>query len=196
MTPARNCAFIKGPAGRLAVFGRARGGAAAIEFALVVVPFFALLFAIIETALVFLAGQVFETAVADAARKVMTGQAQTRADPTDPTKIKPMTASEFKTEICNGLKAMFDCEGGVTIDVQSAATFGDLDLSAPKDADGNFDPGQTGYDIGQAGSIVMVRAFYQWPIFVDTMGLDLSDQPNGTRLLVGTAAFRNEPFGS
>jgi len=43
-------------------FGRKSDGAAAVEFALVVVPFFALMFAIIELALVFWAGQVLETA--------------------------------------------------------------------------------------------------------------------------------------
>lgn len=39
-------------------FGRNRRGSAAVEFALVAPVFFALIFAIIETALVFFAGQV------------------------------------------------------------------------------------------------------------------------------------------
>ena len=52
-------------------------GAAAVEFSLIAVPFLALTFAIIETALVFFAGQTLETAVADAGRLIMTGQAQT-----------------------------------------------------------------------------------------------------------------------
>lgn len=41
-------------------------------------PFLALLFAIMETGLIFFTGQALETAVADSARLIMTGQAQTQ----------------------------------------------------------------------------------------------------------------------
>ena len=58
-------------------FRRNRRGSAAVEFALVAPVFFALLFAIIETAIVFFAGQVLETVTQDSARMIMTGQAQT-----------------------------------------------------------------------------------------------------------------------
>src|SRR5262245_7928851 len=53
---------------------RQQDGAAAIEFGLVAAPFLALLFAIMETAIVFFAGQALETAAADSARLIMTGQ--------------------------------------------------------------------------------------------------------------------------
>ena len=58
-------------------FRRNRRGSAAVEFALVAPVFFALLFAIIETAIVFFAGQVLETVSQDCAALIMTGQAQT-----------------------------------------------------------------------------------------------------------------------
>ena len=57
---------------------RQQDGAAAIEFGLVAAPFLALVFAILETAIVFFAGQALETAAADSARLIMTGQAQTQ----------------------------------------------------------------------------------------------------------------------
>lgn len=60
-------------------FRRSRRGSAAVEFALVAPVFFALLFAIIETALVFFASQVLETVTQNSARMIMTGQAQTAA---------------------------------------------------------------------------------------------------------------------
>ena len=56
---------------------RRQDGAAAVEFGLVAAPFLALIFAIMETAIVFFAGQALETAVADSARLILTGQAQT-----------------------------------------------------------------------------------------------------------------------
>jgi Flp pilus assembly protein TadG len=60
---------------RLSRFGRSQDGSAAVEFALVATPFFALLFAIIETALVFFADQALDTAVQSTARLLRTGQA-------------------------------------------------------------------------------------------------------------------------
>ena len=54
-----------------------RRGAAAVEFALVAPPFLALLFAILELALVFFASQALETVTQDSSRLIMTGQAQT-----------------------------------------------------------------------------------------------------------------------
>ena len=57
-------------------FRRNRRGSAAVEFALVAPIFFAVLFAIIELALVFFASQILETVTQDSARLIMTGQAQ------------------------------------------------------------------------------------------------------------------------
>jgi len=55
---------------------QARDGAAAVEFGLVAAPFLALVFAIIETAIVFFAGQALETAVADSSGLILTGLSQ------------------------------------------------------------------------------------------------------------------------
>ena len=73
------CTFALLPALRAARrLIRRQDGAAAVEFGIVVAPFLALLFAIIETAVVFFAGQALETAVADSSRLILTGQAQTQ----------------------------------------------------------------------------------------------------------------------
>ncbi len=66
-------------------FLRRKDGAVAVEYAMVAAPFLALVFAILETSIVFFAGQTLETAAADSARLIMTGQAQkqgfSQADP-------------------------------------------------------------------------------------------------------------------
>src|SRR4051795_6864150 len=82
-------------------FRRNRRASAALEFALVAPMFFALLFAIIETALMFFASQVLETVTQDSARQIMTGQAQNAA----------MTQAQFKTLVCSKVAALFDCNG-------------------------------------------------------------------------------------
>src|ERR1700687_1379750 len=89
------CIELLSRLGRLAKWGpgrllRREDGAAAVEFALVAAPFLALLFAIMETALVFFAGQYLETVVTDTSRLIMTGQAQTQG----------LTQSQFLTQVC------------------------------------------------------------------------------------------------
>jgi Flp pilus assembly protein TadG len=165
-------------------FVRRDDGATLIEFAIVVFPFLALLFAILETALVFFAGQVLETAVTDASRLVMTGQAQKGN----------MNQATFKNEICNRLFALFDCQTGIKVDVRTAANFGGANMGKPLDANGNVDTSNFTWQPGSQGSIVVVRVAYEWPTFVRYFGMDMADLPNGKRLLMATAAFRNEPY--
>jgi Flp pilus assembly protein TadG len=165
-------------------FIRQNDGAAAIEFALVAAPFLALTFAIMETAVVFFAGQTLETAASDSARLVMTGQAQTQG----------FDQARFKTEVCNRIFGLFDCTGGVQVDVRKYSSFSSADLSKPIDANGNLVNNFT-YNPGGPGDIVVVRLIYQYPVYVSLLGLNLSDMAGGFRLIMATSAFRNEPYG-
>ena len=163
-------------------FRRDQSGATAVEFGLLALPFIATIFAVLETALVFFAAQTLETATADAARLIRTGQAQQQG----------FSADAFRQQVCSTVDALFDC-GNLKVEVKKYPTFGSVDLSVPLDANGNL--GSTfDYAPGNGGDIVVVRAFYEWNIFVRMMGLDLTNMPNGKRLLAATTAFRNEPF--
>ena len=158
-------------------------GAAAVEFALVAAPFLALVFAIIETAIVFFAGQALETAVADSARLIMTGQAQTAG----------YDQTKFKDEVCKKIYGLFNCSQGISVDVKTYTNFSSIDMTKPVDANGNLQTNFT-YSPGGPGNIVVVRLIYQWPVYVSLLGLNLSDMAGGKRLLMATAAFRNEPY--
>jgi len=162
---------------------RDRSGASTVEFAMVAAPFLALIFAIMETALVFFAGQTLETAVADSSRLILTGQAQKQN----------LDANAFKAQVCARLIAMFDCNNGIMIDVRTASSFGAANTGSPVDASGNIVNNFT-YDAGKAGDIVVVRVMYQWPVIMPGLGYNLGNLANGKRLLMATAAFRNEPF--
>jgi len=164
-------------------FSRGQDGAAAVEFALVAAPFLALMFAIMETALVFFAGQTLETAVADSARLIMTGQAQTQS----------FTAAQFKSAVCGKVGGLFDCAAGLQIDVQTYSTFGSVDNSPPLDANGNLKT-NFGYNPGGPGQIVVVRLMYQWPVYASLLGFNLGDMAGNKRLIMATASFRNEPY--
>jgi Flp pilus assembly protein TadG len=167
-------------------FRRNRRGSAAVEFALVAPVFLALLFAIIETAIVFFANQVLETITQDSSRIVQTGQAQ----------AAKYNKEDFKKEVvCTRPLAnlLFDCMSGVSIDVQSYSAFSNVVITDPIDAARNFTDNMQ-YKPGNAGDIVVVRAFYQWPLFVTGLGYNISNLSGSKRLLTATAAFRNEPF--
>lgn len=166
----------------LRCFGRRKDGAVAVEFGLVLAPFLAMLFAIMETAMVFFAGQTLETAVADSSRLILTGQAQTGG----------MSKTGFKDAVCARIFGLFDCQNGVTVDVQKYSTFAGVDLSRPVDAEGKVKEGQ--YNPGGPCEIVVVRLIYQFPVYIAMMGFDLADMKDGKRLLVATSVFRNEPY--
>ena len=176
-------------AGRLAAAGavrrlaRQQDGAAAVEFGLVAAPFLALVFAIIETAIIFFAGQALETAVADSSRLILTGQAQSQG----------MTAATFKNAVCAKIYGLFDCQNGVSVDVQKFSSFSNITNTPPIDANGNFNLTPS-YNPGGPGDIVLVRLFYQYPVYVSLLGFNLSNVSGGKRLLAATAAFRNEPY--
>jgi Flp pilus assembly protein TadG len=163
-------------------FRRNRRGSAAVEFAMVAPIFFGLLFAIIELAMVFFAGQVLETVTQDSARVIMTGQAQTAK----------FSQAQFKNLVCSNIVALFDCVNGISIDVQSYKSFAAVDIKDPIDA-GNFVP-PNNYLPGDPGDIVVVRLFYKWPLFVTGLGFNIANVGNSERLLTATAAFQNEPY--
>ena len=164
-------------------FRRNRRGSAAVEFAIVAPIFFALLFAIIETAIVFFASQVLETVTQDSARMIMTGQAQNAG----------YSASQFKDYVCGKVNVLFDCANGIYVDVRSYPAFSGVSINDPIDGTKNFVP-PNNYSPGGPGDIVVVRLFYQWPLFVTGLGYNIANLSGSKRLLTATAAFRNEPY--
>lgn len=177
-------------------FRRNRRGTAAIEFAIVLPVFFGLLFAIMETALVFFAAQVLETGTQDSARLMYTNQAQNSA----------MTQAQFETDVCNRVKVLFSCGGPpgsstLTVVVKAyaaGAAIPTADLAPP--ITGAAFTGQAAYAVPNPGDTVLVRVFYQWPLIVTGLGykfanLFKADGSDSRRLLAASAAFRVEPNG-
>jgi Flp pilus assembly protein TadG len=89
--------------------------------------------------------------------------------------------------------SLFDCENGVQVDVQTYSSYSAIN-SAPPVNNGQLDTSNMGYNPGAAGQIVVVRLYYQWPIYVTLLGNNLDNLSGGKRLLVATSVFRNEPF--
>jgi Flp pilus assembly protein TadG len=70
--------YFSGNLGRLA---KERRGAITVEYALLALPFFTILFAIIETGYIFFAAILIEGATAEASRQIRTGAVQQAALP-------------------------------------------------------------------------------------------------------------------
>jgi Flp pilus assembly pilin Flp len=169
-------------AGRAARFAGDRSGASALEFALVAAPLILLLLAVLQVSLVYFANVGLEGAIDRGARLIRTGQAQ------------KFSAQQFKTEVCKHLSAPLKCDD-LMLDVRSYSSFGGAagNLAPPPGADGK--PKDYGFDPGEAEDVVVVRGFYPLDIgSVLPADINLSNMEGGGRLLMATAAFRNEPF--
>jgi len=156
-----------------------------VEFGLLAAPFMAGLFAILQTALVFFADQSLETAAAKSARFIFTGQAQ----------LNGWSAAQFKSQVCAQIFGIFNCQAGVYVDVETYPSFAAISTGMPVSG-GNLDTSAFGYNPGGPGDIVMLRLYYQYPVYVNLFGFNLSNLNGGYNLFAATAIFKNEPYAS
>jgi Flp pilus assembly protein TadG len=178
-TPARPRGRIPSPIGR---FIRTKQASSAVEFALTAAPFAALLVAILQTAVILLAQQVLQTATEQAARLIMTGQAQNAG----------MSSSQFQQKVCNHATALFSCSG-IYVTVQTFSNFSSVSMTSPV-SNGQMNSSLLQFTPGGDGDIVVVQTYYEWPLVLGPLGFNMSNMNGNSLLLVGTAAFRNEPF--
>lgn len=164
-------------------FSRDREGSTAIEFAMIAGPFFLLVLATLEIALIFFAGSIIENAVVETARDIRTGRLQTSGG----------TEETFRAAVCERVSVIADC-GRLAIDVRTFEDFSSTDFSSPLDGDGEIDENGFTFAPGGAGDIVVVRAFYPWQIITPSLGLGLANMSGNRRMIASATAFRNEPF--
>ncbi len=169
----------------LSRFGKAKSGATVVEFALVALPFFLLLYAVLDIALIFFASTTLENGIVGAARRIRTGEAQAIG----------MTAPQFRTLVCNEISMLLGCDARLGLDVRKYTGFNNAAFPAALDSNGNM-VGNMSFDPGAPGDVIVVRAFYTWPMLTPTVGTQFVNMAGGHRLLEASISFRNEPFGS
>ncbi len=168
----------------LRTFRRDRKGSTAVEFAMLAVPFLSLVFAIFETSMVHMTGQVMQTAVSDASRLIMTGQAQAAG----------FTGVDFKNEVCKRVKATFDCPNMLQVDVKVFPNFASATAPPPPINGGKLDSTGFGFVPGGPNQIVVVRAAIEYPIVVPLIGQTMVNLADNRLLIMASAAFKNEPY--
>lgn len=180
-------------------FARARGGATAVEFALVAVPFFALVGACLENGIVFWEQEILQQAVADASRQIYTGAFQTtNAGTTDPATLM----GRFRRAICtqpNGTPriTIFNC-ANVRVSITQASSYTAASPVSPvatnasgvSDWNANF----AGYSCAGASAIVIVQAAVDIPVFFPLLGAAVANLPNNRRVLQAARVFKVEPY--
>ncbi|WP_255607962.1 TadE/TadG family type IV pilus assembly protein [Methylosinus sp. Sm6] len=164
-----------------------RRGVAAVEFAFIALPLLALLVAIVQIGIVFLAQDELETATEKAARTLLTGHVQQNSS----------TRDEFIATVCANLPALFECSG-VMVDLRTANAFSSLDTSTPVltfDRTGNVTNNWL-FETGGAGAIMVLRVIYQFPVVNGPLRFHLANLPGGKRLLASVAVFKVEPYST
>lgn len=151
-------------------------GATAVEFALVIVPFLGLTFAVFEIGYAAFVSSALSNASGEAARMIRTGRVDA-----------PKSADAFKTAICDRMAMPVDrCKGRMTVNVQTFGSFDAIGAWNPP-ADDSFVP-------GGARDIQLVRATYRQPLITPLYTLYPRSSGGSTIDLTSTFAFRNEPY--
>lgn len=160
-------------------FRRNRRGSSAVEFAIIAPIFLGLLFALIETALLFFAGQVLETGTLDSARMIFTGSGG-------------WTEAQFRTDFCPRVTTLFTDCSKIDLDLRSYPPGTTISISDP--LVGGAYVKNTAWQTASPNDTVVVRAFYQWPLIVTGLGYNIANITTGSkRLLAATTAFHVEP---
>lgn len=160
-------------------------GTAAIEFAIVALPFLLIIFGILEFSFMFLGERIIHVSTQDASRLIRTGQV--RASSHD--------AASFRQEVCaNTLMRLFDCNK-LHINVQQIPLFGPPPPLA-FNGDGTINTASFGFSPGNQSTLNIVQMYYDWPLFVNWGGLGMANWSTDRKeaLLGTTHAFMNEPY--
>ena len=172
---------------RLRAFASDRRGGVALEFAIVATPFFLMILAVFEYALVYLLTISLASATSHVARTIRTGEAQKQA----------MTATDFKAQVCTQMGWLASqCSTSLYVDARVFTTFAGESSPQPVNASGTFDPTKLQFNVGGPGDIVLVTSYYQWKLLTPALAAGLSSMTGGIDVVTARDAFRNEPYST
>ncbi|MDX0442971.1 pilus assembly protein [Sinorhizobium medicae] len=179
-----------------------REGATAIEFAILALPFFIVVFASIETFVAFAGEQLLANATDTLARRIRTGDITTEAS-----KDGFMTEAQFRQAFCEEIAVMMTCSA--TEATQPSKLYLDVrelpeDLGAFPQAvpriGSDLDTSGFTFAPGGPNDYTMVRAYYRWTVITDlvrplvTKLRSAGESMPRDYLMVATATFRNENY--
>ncbi|WP_429810567.1 TadE/TadG family type IV pilus assembly protein [Ensifer sp. B1-9] len=187
--------------GILRRFVRNRKGATSIEFAILALPFFLVIFASLETFAAFYGDQLLANATETMARKVRTGQITFERG-----KVTDMTQAQFRQAFCDEIAILMKCSATEAtqpsqfyLDVRAVSDLTKFPVNIPRKAGStDIDTADFKFAPGGPGTFNVVRAYYRWSVITDLVRPFVTNlRPAGASmpkdyLMVATATFRNE----
>ena len=168
-------------------FGRSADGSVVIEFAVLAIPFFLLVFAIVESCVSFAGQQVLSNATDDVARQFRTGQIRPADLTKNPDLVRDRICAKLEVLVSSGCPEL-------EVDLKSYDTFQEAAEKRIAFAGGDIDTSDFGIEVGTSGSKNQLRVFYRWPVMTDFMRRSMSSLTGGKTLLYATVTWQNEPF--
>ena len=167
---------LRGLQARFRSLRHARQGAAAVEFALVGLPFFTFIIGILSFGYMFYLQFALDYSLQQAVRQVQIGNV-----------ANSTSASTFITSVMCPIFSQFaDC-GGLQVSVQPVSDY----WSSYATITSTSQP--TAFCTGQPGTLMFARAAYQAPVWASFMAFTLPPSPASSgQNIVSAAAFANE----
>ncbi|OIS93107.1 TadE/TadG family type IV pilus assembly protein [Brucella cytisi] len=177
---------LAGASANLRRFARAQHGVAAVEFALLIVPFLIIIFATIEVGVSFVARQVVSNATETVARELQT---------TGRIKGTPISEEVLRTALCQQIQFMVaaGCPN-LSFNLGAYEGFAKVPTDGLLDRDGKLTTkGITG--TSGTSTINQLNVVYAWPVLTNILYLIESPHAaGGTMPLFATLTWQNEPF--
>lgn len=159
-----------------------RKGSAAIEFAILALPFFVVIFAIAEIAIMYFVDSGLDAALHKTVRQVRVGVAKSGA----------WDAGKFKTVLCGQLSFSFGCTTKLKVRATVITNMASINkisginqgtLAVTED-----------FNLGDSGSYVLVQAFLPWDPTFKLYAISSDRLSDGSYVLSAAELIKNEPF--
>jgi Flp pilus assembly pilin Flp len=160
------------------------GGATAIEFALLLFPFLALILFIMEIGLQLFITSTLDNAIRKASRQIQIGAAH----------ASDISGEEFKKSVCQAIPVPSACDN-LILSVTQLKNWTDVTSRYKGHEDRRLNsPKEDSFCLPGEKSFVLVRSFFTLPV---VSGFWLVSDPNGTgaRGITANHLFRMEPIG-
>ena len=169
-------------------------GTAAIEFAILAIPFFMLIFAVLELAIVFFMTSNLNHALNEVGRQIRVGSFNACS-----------SKDAFKEQVCEVMAGNGICREALRIDVVSGDSFASIKLPPPPgpdpenpDQEIDIDDNSIWDDRSANPDVpIVIRGLYYHPLALPSKLSQLSNvEGQDIRILTAITAFKNEPFGT
>lgn len=159
-----------------------RKGSAAIEFAILALPFFVVIFAIAEIAVMYFVDSGLDAALHKAVRQVRVGVAKSGS----------WDAAKLKDVICAELSYSFSCASKIKVRATVVTDMSSITKASPISG-GNLNVTED-FDLGDSGSYVLVQAFLPWSPTFRFYSISSAQLSDGSYVLGSAELIKNEPF--